>query len=458
MQASIGSSQNIQSALRCLRQSDWPGAAKFLEKELFANPSNPEALHLMGIAAHQVGLFESALGFLEKAIRLSPRDPRYYNDCGETYRKMGKLSAAIARYRRALSLDPQFYPAQNNLGSAFLEEGKIQQAIHCFRHVLSEDSKNPDAHWNLSLALLMSGNFKEGWDEYEWRFESTQKKLKRSFRQPRWDGGDLSEKTILILYEQGLGDALHFIRYIPLIQKERNGNVILERRPELARLFKNIPDISFVEMGATPASFDFYLPIMSLPRVFTTDEGTIPNQMPYLSVDPELARRWKNKIGNSSKLKVGITWSGNKNHVNDRNRSCPLETFRPLWDVAGVEFYSLQKNEAEPSFVSDMPLIDLCADIEDFADTAALIKALDLVISVDTAVVHLAGAIAKPVWTLLPFTPDWRWLLAREDSPWYPTMRLFRQPVPGDWRSVMRQAADELAVLSKSGLRERKLA
>jgi Tfp pilus assembly protein PilF len=454
MRNSIGSQSNIQLALHLIHKTDWPGAAKILEEELSVNPENPDALHLMGIAAHQVGLSESAVGFIESAIRLKPHDPRYYNDCGEIYRKMGKLGAAIARFRRALSLNPQFYPAHNNLGSAFLEEGKIKQAIDCFQHVISKDPQNPNAHWNLSLALLLTGKFKEGWDEYEWRWESTQKALKRSFSQPWWDGSLLSNRSVFICYEQGFGDALQFVRYIPLIQNDRGGKVILECRPELTRLFQCIPGITLVEMGGSPPAFHFQLPMMSLPRVFKTTLDNIPAQTPYLSVEPGLERHWQKRIKNSHTFKVGLSWAGNRSHVNDRNRSCSLETFRPLFETPGIEFYSLQKNDAGPSPVSELPLIDFSGDITDFADTAALISSLDLVISVDTAVVHLAGALAKPVWTILPFMPDWRWLLERKDSPWHPTMRLFRQPAPGDWNSVIRQVADELTILSKAERRK----
>jgi Tfp pilus assembly protein PilF len=455
MRNSTQSRSKVQLALQLIQKADWPGAAKILEEEHSVHPENPEALHLMGIAAHHVGLSETAVGFVESAIRLKPDDPRYYNDCGEIYRKMGRLGAAIARFRRALSLNPQFYTAHNNLGSAFLEEGKIKQAIDCFQYVISKDSKNPNAHWNLSLALLLTGRFKEGWDEYEWRWESTQKTIKKSFSQPRWDGSFLSNRTVFISYEQGFGDALQFVRYIPLIQNERGGKVILECRPELTRLFQCIPGVTLVEIGVSPPAFDFQIPIMSLPRVFKTTLDNIPAQTPYLSVEPGLERHWHKRIKNSHAFKVGLSWAGNKSHVNDRNRSCSFEIFHPLFETPGVEFYSLQKDEAGTTPVSDMPWIDFSGDITDFADTAALIRSLDLVISVDTAVVHLAGALAKPVWTLLPFIPDWRWLLERKDSPWHPIMRLFRQPSPGDWNSVIRQAADELEVLSKAECRKK---
>jgi Tfp pilus assembly protein PilF len=449
---STGSTHGIQLALQRIHETDWPGAAKILEEELSANPKNPDALHLMGITAHCAGLSESAIGFVEAAIRLNPREPRYYNDCGEIYRKMGKLAPAIARFRRTLSLDPHYYAAHNNLGVAFLEEGKIKQAIDCFLHVIHMDPKNPDAHWHLALALLLTGKFKEGWDEYEWRWESSQKNARRNFPQSRWSGSCLTHRTLFISCEQGLGDALQLVRYIPLIQTGQGGAIILECRPELTRLFKSISGISLTELGDSPPPFDVHLPLLSLPRVFGTTPESIPAQVPYLSVDPDLKQHWKNRISASRNIKIGLVWAGNKNHVNDRNRSCSPDVFRPILEMSGVEFYSLQKNLEGTSPVSDMPWVDYCQDLNDFADTAALVSALDLIISVDTSVVHLAGALAKPVWTLLPYMPDWRWMLGRNDSPWYPTMRLFRQPAPGDWNSVIRHVAIELAAMTTSGV------
>ena len=446
MQPSIESPQNIQQALHLIRSNKLSEAIKILEQELSSNPKNPDALHLMGVVAYQAGLFQSAIDLIESAIRIRTEEPRYYNDCGEAYRRMGNLGAGIARFRRALVLDPGCLSAHNNLGSAFMEEGKIEQAMASFRHVLQIDPQNADAHYNLSLALLLTGDFRAGWEEYKWRWESAQKQFKRNFSAALWNGGPQEERTVLIYCEQGLGDALQFIRYIPLVQA-RVGRVVVECRKELVRLFKSIPEISLIEYGQSEPECDLQLPIMSLPGVFGATIDNIPARIPYLFSEPEIAKHWQNRIGAHKELKVGIAWAGNKNHVNDYNRSCPFELFQPLLQIPGIHFFSLQKRDVQDPPLPDFKgsLMDYSAELNDFADTAGLISALDLVISVDTAVAHLAGALGKPVWMLLPFVPDWRWMLKRNDSPWYPTMRLFRQSAAGNWPPLIKQIAEELS-------------
>jgi tetratricopeptide (TPR) repeat protein len=448
MQPSIESPQNVRRALQLIRDNKLPEAVKVLEQELSSNPKNPDALHLMGIAAYQTGLFQSAINLIESAIRIRPQESGYYNDCGEAYRRTGNLGAAIARFRRALALDPGCLAAHNNLGSVLLEEGKIEQAITSFRHVLQTDPQNADAHYNLSLALLLTGNFTEGWKEYEWRWESAQRLTKRDFSAPLWDGSRQADRTVLIYCEQGLGDTLQFIRYIPSVQA-RVGNVIVECGKELTRLLKCIPGISLVERGQSASGFDLQLPILSLPRVFGATADNVPARIPYLFCESEIAEHWQNQVGTRKGFKVGIVWAGNKNHVNDHNRSCPFEALEPLFQIPGIQYFSLQKRDAQDSPLPDFngSLIDCSRELNDFADTAGLISALDLVISVDTAVVHLAGALAKPVWTLLPLVPDWRWMLGRNDSPWYPTMRLFRQSASMNWPPLINQVADELAAV-----------
>jgi hypothetical protein len=438
----------LDLALHHMEEMDWKQAAKVLGEVLAADSDNPDALHLMGVTAHRVGLSESAVGLIERAIRLKPREPRYHSNCGEIYRRMGKLDLAIAHLRQSLSLDPRYSMAHGNLGSALLDQGKIIPAINSFRAAIRLDPNNPEAHWNLSLALLLTGNFEEGWREYDWRWEASQKQAKRTYPQPQWDGSDLSGRTILLYSEQGLGDALQFIRYVPLVAA-RGGRVVVECRPELKRLLESMPGIVLTATGESLPQFDVHLPILSLPRVFGTTLENIPAQVPYLSPAPDLVRRWQERAGfGRDRLNIGLAWAGNRSHVNDRNRSIPFDTFLPLLDVPGVAFYSLQKGdgaEASPGRQMNPSVVDLTGDLVDFEDTAALVSHLDLLISVDTAVAHLAGALAKPVWTLLPYVPDWRWMLERDDSPWYPTMRLFRQTTPGDWASVIRSVAGELA-------------
>jgi hypothetical protein len=305
---------------------------------------------------------------------------------------------------------------------------------------------NAEAHWHLAGALLRRCDFDEGWREFEWRWRLRHSAPRRSFTQPEWDGGDLQGRTILLYCEQGFGDVIQFIRYVPLVAK-LGAPVIVPAPSQLARLLQSVPGARIVTNDPLPP-FDLQLPLLSLPRVFNTGLQTIPAAIPYLHPDPLLVDQWKLKTscpGNG--MKVGLAWAGRATHPNDRNRSISLQRLSPLTEINGPVFFSLHKGEPAAQATNPpagMKLIDLMADVHDFADTAALIANLDLVITVDTAVAHLAGAMGKAVWVLLPFPSDWRWLLNRDDSPWYPTMRLFRQAQPGDWAAPILQIATAL--------------
>lgn len=318
-----------------------------------------------------------------------------------------------------------------------------------FRKALEEKPDFAEARWNMGLTCLLSGNFIEGWEGYEWRWEKPDyKKFKRDFPKFIWQGEELKGQRILLHAEQGYGDTLQFIRYVPLVDA-RNARVIVECPRDLTKLLGNIDGVSRVVARNDPLpEFDLHCPLMSLPKVFGTTLDSIPSKIPYLNADPDLIRTWKGRISsNIMKFKVGLAWSGNPEHQNDRNRSCALEILSPLAQVKNVQFFSLQKgrgSEEVKSPVQGLGMIDLTDQIQDFSDTAALIENLDLVVSVDTVVAHLAGALGKRVWTLLPYSPDWRWLLEREDSPWYPTMHLYRQPKPGDWTAVIQRATADL--------------
>jgi len=300
--------------------------------------------------------------------------------------------------------------------------------------------------------LLVRGDFLQGWEEYEWRWKTKDAAFpERNFAQPQWDGSPLEGRTLLLHAEQGLGDAIQFIRYLPLVA-QNGGNIVLECQPELQRLFQRMaPDLPVLAMGQALPAFDVHCPLMSLSRVFSTDLGNIPQTVPYLHADAAEAALWGERLaGLGSSLKVALVWAGNPTNKNDRKRSLKLASLAPLAEVPGVRFISLQKGDATAearTLPAGVALIDVAEDLKDFADTAALLANLDLVISVDTAVVHLAGAMGRPVWTLLPFAPDWRWLLGRADSPWYPTMRLFRQPAIGDWDAVIAEVREQLQLL-----------
>jgi hypothetical protein len=296
---------------------------------------------------------------------------------------------------------------------------------------------------------LLAGKLEEGWKRYEWRWQKADYiQYKREFAQPQWDGKDIKGKTICLHAEQGFGDAIQFIRYAPLVAKN-GARVIVEAPYPLIDLFKTVEGIDMlVKRGDSLPDFDVHCPILTLPMLFKTSMQSIPASVPYIHSDPARKSRWTERLSAGKKrLKVGIAWSGNPDHKNDRNRSISFAMLRPIAEMPQVSLYSLQKgivsSEIEAQ-IQEAGMIDYTGDIGDFADTAALIDNLDLIISVDTSVAHLAGALGKNVWVLLPYAPDWRWLLGRNDSPWYPTMRLYRQSLPGDWEGVVKEVFKDI--------------
>jgi hypothetical protein len=304
------------------------------------------------------------------------------------------------------------------------------------------------------VALLRQGDFQNGWPEHEWRLKARSQFPVRPFAQPQWTGQDVTGKAILLHAEQGFGDTIQFVRYVPLVAA-RGARVILECQPELCGLLKDVPGAERVIGRGDPLpAFDLQCPLLSLPRAFNTMLQTIPAQHAYLMVDPERVQQWRAKLSLAHQsVNVGLCWAGSSTHSNDANRSIDPARLAPL-ACDGVTFYSLQKrdrSEAAPDVSATLALRDLGNQLVGFVDTAGVIANLDLVISVDTAVAHLAGALGQPVWLLLPFAADWRWLLSREDSPWYPGMRLFRQQRAGDWEGVIRRVAEELSGLFARG-------
>jgi hypothetical protein len=299
--------------------------------------------------------------------------------------------------------------------------------------------------WVLAVVALIRGDYASGWREAEWRWKCKDfSSPKRQWSKPQWKGEQLNGETILLHAEQGFGDTVQFVRYAPMVA-ERGGKVILECPAVLHRLLKNLPGIAGIVPETAQPEFDLQCPLLSLPLAFGTLLDTVPNRVPYLTPEPQLCEQWGKLIGErASGLKVGLTWAGSPTHQNDRKRSLTLNQLLPLAQAAGVTFFSLQKGPAaqqanDPAI--GFPIADLTARLTDFADTAAMISQLDLVITVDTVIAHLAGALGKPVWVFLPRVPDWRWMLDREDTPWYPTMRLFRQEVHGQWEKPIRRAA-----------------
>jgi tetratricopeptide (TPR) repeat protein len=395
---------------------------------------------------------DEATACYRKAIELNPVNPEVFNEMGIILQEKRQFDEAIACYRKALQVKPDFVKAISNIGNALQRKGAFQEALTMYRKALYIDPENVDAHFNMALIFLTAGDFKKGWKGYEWRWR-LKDSFRRSFEQPLWDGSDIKGLTILLHAEQGFGDTLQFIRYAPLVA-ERGARVIVECHRDLKSLLGCVEGIErIMALGEEYLDFDLQCPLMRLPYIFHTEIDTIPATIPYIKADAALVRKWRKRIEyNDSGLKVGLSWCGNPAHENDRNRSCSLEIFSPLAQLNNIALYSLQKGEASKQALhppAGMQLIDLIGEIIDFSDTAALIENLDLIISVDTAVTHLAGAMGKPVWTLLPFVPDWRWMLNREDSPWYPTMKLFRQPSSENWKSVIDRLTEGIGDLQK---------
>ena len=343
----------------------------------------------------------------------------------------------------------------NNLGTTLAALGRPAEALASFQLALKLKSDYPEVHWHQALTYLQMGDMAQGWPKYEWRWKRKRARP-RLFQQPLWDGGSLEGKTILLWCEQGLGDNLQFIRYVPMV-KRLGAKVIVECRTELMSLISSCSGIDeLVPERSELPPFDVQLPLMSLPGIFGTTLTTIPADEPYLSADPARVEAWHKEINGDSKsadkLKIGIAWQGNPKHRWDRHRSFAPDYFQTMSRMKGVELFSLQKGPHEQ--ISELcrrpSLVDLGSRLQDFADSAAVMQSLDLVITCDSAPAHLAGALGLLVWVALSTMSDWRWLIRRDDSPWYPTMRLFRQKRLGDWDYVFSRLNEEVQHLVRS--------
>lgn len=441
-------------------QSKLKAAIACYQKAVHFKPDFPQVYNNMGNAFQDQGDSEAAISCYQQALDLKPDDADAHYNLGKTLYDQSRYHDAIACYQKALQISPGFYKACNNLAKIYQDIRRIEKAAHFYRKALELRPDYAEAHFNLATLNLLTGNFKAGWIGYEWRFKRRdwQKTYPYRYDRLRWNGGSFVGKKLYVHSEQGFGDTIQFIRYLPLV-KARGGTVIFETMRPLLELFKNFPGIDELVAPSTdgqPAvACDLSIPLLSLPSVFGTTINTIPSDTPYLFADSFKTRSWQNRLSIPG-FRVGLVWAGKPTHGNDRARSLRLEDCDLLMDIPGVRFYGLQKGTAArqaPKLAAKMNLINLGEQLNDFTDTAGVIANLDLVISVDTAVAHLAGAMGKPVWVLLPFVPDWRWFLDRKDSPWYPTMRLFRQEKHGDWMAVMRRVRKEVQELAQNGRR-----
>jgi hypothetical protein len=427
-------------------------AAGICRRIVASHPANAEGWFLLGAIEDELGNWEQSTLCTRQALRLRPGHAEAEYNLGISLYKQGKHSEAIECFREAVRLRPHFAEAHYSLGYALDERGNWREAVDCYRRAIDLKPDYSDAHWNLSLLLLLSGDFVRGFAEYEWRTRIDQTQP-REFRQPKWRGEPLEAKTILLHAEQGFGDTLQFIRYATLV-KDLVGNVIVECQKPLIRLLSNCLAIDrVVAAGEAMPEFDVHAPLLSLPGIVGTTLESIPGKGPYLFADEALVVQWREALTGVAGFRIGINWRGRADKSESRKRDVPLALMASLAAIPGVQLISVQRGPGQEDLKgagARLPVIDLGEfDTEhgSFMDTAAIMKNVDLMISSDTAVPHLAGALGIPVWVALPFVPDWRWLLDRSDSPWYPTMRLFRQKKAGDWAGVFREIETALRQL-----------
>lgn len=427
--------------------------ADALRVKLAVTPDDTELARLYNLAAtkKESGELDAAAAGFREIIRIAPDLPDPHHSLAVVLHLQGQLQEAIQHYELAISLDPAFVKAHYNLANALLRSGRYQEALVAVRQTISLDPDHADAHWLLGMLLLQNGDFQNGWREYEWRWQAAGFICRiPNLGRPAWDGSPLNGRTLLIHMEQGAGDMIQFIRYAKLC-KNSGSTVIACATPELVRLLEGTNGIDMaVDRNRPLPDFDLHIPVQSLPYRLNTELDTIPAEIPYIHPHPDKVVEWRKRLPMDGRLRIGLAWQGAHAHIDDCNRSMKLEELLPLAGLNDCCFISLQLGE-EIKQIDELrgrfPILDYSGYLHDFSDTAALISGLDLVISVDTAVAHLAGALGKPVWTLLPYIGEWRWLLNRDDSPWYPTMILFRQKKQGDWNNVVNRCVNQLYLI-----------
>jgi hypothetical protein len=451
----------IQSALRATLQDKEQGPSTLPEPDgAIASPqqipgSSPEVFdphNMMGAALMAQGKLDAAVYCWQQGLRLNPYSADAHNNLGVALYRLGRPQEALACFEHALRLRTHFPEALNNKGNALGAMRRLEDALACYQQALGLKPDFAEAHLGSAHALLLTGDFAQGWPENEWRRRCPGFAAAPLYPPlPEWDGTPLKGRTLLLRAEQGLGDTVQFIRYASLVQQQRGpGRIVVEAQPQLLSLLRSCPGVDqVIAQGEMPPSCDVYAFLMSLPWLMETNLSTVPADVPYLGTHPGLTTYWHKELSAIRGFKVGIVWQGRAAYSLDHYRSVPLAEFAPLANVKGVHLFSLQVEAGNEQLAALGGLFDVTDlgsrfDPASFADAAAVMKNLDLVVTVDTALAHLAGALDVPVWVALSFTADWRWLLEREDNPWYPTMRLFRQPQSGQWPAVFEGIAGEV--------------
>ncbi|HEX4408531.1 MAG TPA: tetratricopeptide repeat-containing glycosyltransferase family protein [Xanthobacteraceae bacterium] len=397
--------------------------------------------------------FDEALPNYDQVLALAPNHVDALTRRGVALAGLGRHDEALAAYTAALHVDPDYVDAYVNRGNAYAFLKQFAAALADYAAVTARQPEHADANFNEGLVRLCLGDFRGGWPKYEYRWQRKEFAAARpNFPRPLWRGEEpLQGKTILLCAEQGMGDVIHFVRYAPLLAALGAKVLVGVHRP-LTDMVASVPGVSqTIADGDTLPDFDLYVSLLSLPLIFGTELETIPSTVPYIRADEIRVARWRTRVPQNGRLRVGICWAGGTAHVNDRNRSINFESFAKLLTVEGVDFVGLQKDigEADSTRLRELGAVSLGPEFQDFTDTAAVLSLLDLVITVDTSVAHLAGAMGKATAVLLPFSPDFRWLLERTDSPWYPTMRLYRQNAIGDWETPLERLRQELTAVAQ---------
>lgn len=430
-----------------LQKGDAQRAADLMTRALKIDRHNASMYNNRGAAYAELRSYDFALSNYTRAIEIEKDFANAYNNRGCVLIKLYRLEEAVADFDRAIALKPGYFEAHNNRGNALSELRRYDEARQSYEAAVALAPQSADAHWNLGMLCLRLGDFEPGWYHSEWRLQRWRELgWKDPYPGERWDGKQsLSGRTIMVYCEQGLGDTIQFCRYAPLLAQQ-GARVLLEVQPTLVPLLATLPDVTLVARGSQPPAYDLCCPLLSLPMLLHTDLHNIPEAFVPVATDAPRQQRWQSLLGPRTRARVGVAWSGNANHVDDYKRSMSLSTFvQVLCDE--VEWISLHKDVRD----SDRPTLGACPQIRDFAsqqgdflDAQAMCEQLDLVITVDTSLAHLAATMGKPVWVLLPHNADWRWLTDRVDSPWYPQVTLYRQDRPGDWPGLLARVRQDL--------------
>lgn len=474
----------LDGAEACIHTGQLQHAASIYEKILSMVPASPDLHHILGLVYLEQARTDPALFHIGRSIELAPHNSRYYRSMGDALCASGQFPLSILAYQKACAIDPdntdallnlgavyhkldaydqakstfqtildrapEHVRALNNLGKILHDMGQLKRALACYDRCITLQSHYAEARFNRAALLLALGDYKRGWQEYEWRFKrsGSGNVYPHRLRTPRWRGDDYEGLRLLVHCEQGMGDALQFMRYLPLA-KERGGTLILETHAPLAPLLKALPQVDetvfFDPQRAPDIQHDLHIPLLSLPGLFDTGADTIPCAIPYIRIEPGKAAPWRTYL-KKDHVNIGLVWASSD--LNPK-RNLPIDTCSSWFQHPGLHFIGLQKGAAAGQLMrlkgKASSCVELGRHLRNFHDTAAVMSHLDLMISVDTAAAHLAGAMGVPLWVLLPFNADWRWPALGRTSPWYPSARLFRQTCCGDWKDVIDEVADILA-------------